>query len=167
MVWTVLALLLALALWGTIRFYKRSMRAQRAASDVIIELNKLAADPDQDPTAAIEALLVAEIHNPGQYAQAAACARDTLEGLADLDPDALDFEGLLGPRWEGLILAAILWASVSARLPAAAALLLAESLGATEQEVRAAKVALADEQTARRMVAAAKETIARLNPKGD
>ena len=38
---------------------KRSMRAHRAASD-IIKLNKLAADPDQDPTAAIEVLLLAE-----------------------------------------------------------------------------------------------------------
>ena len=127
----------------------------------------MAADPDQDPTAAIEALLVAETLNPGEYAQAAACARDTLERLADLGPDDLDLEGLLGPRWEGLILAAILWAATSARLPAAAALLLAESLGATAQDVRAAKVALADEQTARRMVAAAQETMARLNPKGD
>ena len=129
MLWTVLALLLALTLWVAIRFYKRSMHAHKAASDVIIELNKLAADPDQDPTAAIETLLVAETLNPGEYAQAAACARDTLERLADLDPDALfDLEGLLGPRWEGLIVAAILWASISARLPAAAALLLAESL---------------------------------------
>ena len=166
MLWIILALLLALTLWGAIRFYKRSMRAHRAASDVVIELNKLAADPDQDSIIAIETLLVAETLNPGEYAEAAACARDTLERLADFDPND-DLDSLLGPCWEGLIIAAILWASISARLPAAAALLLAESLGATAQDVRAAKVALADEQTARRMVAVAQKTMGRLNPEGD
>ena len=87
MLWFILALLLALTLWGTIRFYKRSMRAHKTASDVVIELNKLAAAPDQDPTIAIETLLVAETFNPGEYAEAAACARDTLERLADFDPN--------------------------------------------------------------------------------
>ena len=68
--------------------------------------------------------------SPGDYAEAAACARDALEGLSYFDPDD-EWDKLVGRSWEGLVLAAVLWASISARLPAAAALLLAESLGST------------------------------------
>ena len=157
MLWVFLVLLLVFILW-LVRFCRRSIRANRAASDVVIELNKLAADPKQDPVIAIETLLLAEFFNPGDYAEAAACARDALEGLSYFDPDD-EWDKLVGRSWEGLVLAAVLWASISARLPAAAALLLAESLGATEQDVRAGKIALADERVARRMVVAWKKQL--------